>query len=263
MTEPDLIGEVVGYRQWRVTDDLELRAAGWRSKHDTWTPGANTAQCGRLRAIDDREGWATQQVPSPCGDCPGDDCHCGFYGLHDPSDHWYGPNARQARGLMFFATTPDPDPLLSGIIVAWGAMQVHHGGFRAQHARVAALAMPESLRDQAVARAVAEKYGVPLVPAVQIPKIAAEFGDTVPLEMRPEKPKPKTDDLWTVAAGGYTMTWTAPIQWTWGAPVAPSVPPPAPKVSKGARERMKLIEGVKRGSNRQGPPKPKRAPRKL
>lgn len=191
MIEPDLTTEIIGYRQWYVGRNLELRAAGRRGQ--TWVPGANEAVCGRFRRPDftARPASYEKSKPHPCGDTPGSDCECGFYALHDPSDFWYGKPKRDALASQVAKMTADPDPLVSGIIVAWGKVEVHHKGFRAQHARVAALATPQGKRDAAVIRAAAAEYGAACVPVEELPKIAAEFGATVPVDMRPEKPKPR------------------------------------------------------------------------
>lgn len=265
MTEPDLTTEVVGYRQWYVTTDLELRAAGF-GRGGTWERGENTAKCGRMKEapisrslhssrlyIDD---FSYEYVDDPCGDSPGEKCECGFYALHDPSDHWYGKDS----GLMSVWHQANTDPLLSGIIVAWGKVQVHHQGFRAEHARIAALALPKTKRDQAVARAVASAYGVPCVPSEELPLIAAEYGGTVPVEYRPDKPEPtpvRGPGAYTtalsmgLATGGLFSQWT-----TWPTAYVPPALPPASGASK-------YIESIKKAANRQGPDKPKRAPRKL
>lgn len=200
MTGPDLTTEVVGYRQWYVTSDLDLRAAGF-GKGGVWTPGANTAKCGRMTrpslpsfGSSIHYGEYETPKPNPCGDTPGHDCQCGFYALHDPSDFWYGP--RQAASAFTQAMVRETsDPLISGVVVAWGKLEVHHQGFRAEHARIAALALPDGKRDAAVARAAAAAYGALCVPVAELPQIAAEFGTTVPQEMRPrKKPKPKPED---------------------------------------------------------------------
>lgn len=257
MTDPDLTTEVVGYRQWYVTPDLELRSAGY-TLGGTWQRGDNTAACGRLKNMG---GVLDPSIPNPCGDCPGPQCDCGFYALHDPSDHWYG---KRANTSLWFVQ--EIDTLLSGIIVAWGALQVHHQGFRAQHARIAALALPEMKRDQVVARAVASAYGVPCVPSDELPRIAAEYGGTVPVEYRPDKPKPKRGPYGLFHTGGLYSQWLASPAFTWSSSWTtplPAPPAPAPRVSREARQRMEFIQGLKKSANRQGPDKPKRAPKKL
>lgn len=274
MTAPDLTTEVVGYRQWYVTPALELRSAGVTSA-DPWNRGDNTAKCARVKEVNPNSyAFDTAYQPNPCGDCPGPNCECGFYALHDPSDHWYGKSGTRA-GMLAFAFTQPTDPLVSGIIVAWGALQVHHQGFRAQHARIAALALPETKRDQAVARAVAAVYGVPCVPSNELPGIASEYGGTVPVEYRPDKPKPKPATSLAQLVGGYavggnanTWTWTTPLhtvppQPKWYVNPAPPSGLWTPADEVDAPPEDKLAKYRKPPANRQGPPKPKRAPKKL
>lgn len=190
-----LSGEVIGFRQWYVTPDLKLRAAHMRQQ--TWEPGANEAKCHRVDGLTVTvttgmgASYGDPVEEKPCNSAPGSDCECGWYALHDPSDFWYGKQASTSGlyGMVF--GTAETDPLVSGVIAAWGNVEVHHQGFRAQHARVVAIALPEGKRDAVVARAVATEYGVPVVAAKQLAQIAGEFGSTVPVEMRPEKPEPK------------------------------------------------------------------------
>lgn len=204
MTKPDLTTEIIGYRQWYVTPDLKLRAAGFGPA--LWTPGVNTAVCGRVSKPSHSFHYSSsgamyeKHKPNPCGDTPGSDCKCGFYALHDPSDFWYGkrPETAFAQAIQK-QTAIGSDPLVSGIVVAWGKVEVHHQGFRSEFARIAALALPEGKRDTAVIRAAAADYGVLCVSVEELPKIAAEFGTTVPIDMRPDKPKPRD------AADDYTQ----------------------------------------------------------
>lgn len=194
--------EVIGYRQWHITPDLTLRAAHKRDQ--VWTVGTNTAACkphDMPKVTDD--GAIEYHTPEPCVECPSSDHECGIYALHDPSDFWYGKDSIRMSLSAIWAGGHD-DPIVSGVIAAWGNMEVHHSGFRTQHARVVALALPGTKRDAAVARAVANAYGVPLVPVDELPRIAAEFGSTVPVEMRP--PKPEESTAFGYSKGGMTFT---------------------------------------------------------
>ena len=55
------------------------------------------------------------------------DCMCGLYALTDPADRRLDFRADQAVGA----------------IAAWGDLEVHRTGFRAEHACVTALALPD------------------------------------------------------------------------------------------------------------------------
>lgn len=261
MTDPDLTTEVIGYRQWYVTPELKLRAAHMRTQ--VWLPGDNTAQCQRTEKLDR---YGRPKECKPCREAPTSKCECGFYALHSPSDFWYG---KPATSLWASAVSPDTDLCISGVIVAWGALEVHHEGFRAQHARIVALAVPESRRDAIVVRAAATEYGVPCVPVNELPKIASEFGATVPLELRPEKPKPPESDFaqvmfsqivqpssWTMATSSTPLLWTPQsYHYAAGGPGSyftfdPAVSTPSPPVPK-------------KQSNRQGPQRKQRPPRNI
>jgi glycine cleavage system H lipoate-binding protein len=96
---------------------------------------------------------------------------CGLYALTDPGDRRLDFRADQAVGA----------------IAAWGELEVHRTGFRAQHACVTALALPDRAgyeQREALARA-AERYGVPLVAADRLSDEALRHGAPLP------------DDLWT------------------------------------------------------------------
>jgi glycine cleavage system H protein len=149
---PDFLEAVVGYRAWHVEDDGLLRP--WTFMALPWQPGANRAVCAR----DVRH--------SP----PVADCMCGLYALTDPSDRRLDFRADQAVGA----------------IAAWGDLEVHRSGFRAEHACVTALAVPDRAgfeQREALARA-AERYGVPLVAADRLSDEALRHGAPLP------------DDLW-------------------------------------------------------------------
>jgi len=187
MTEK-LTTEVIGFRQWRVGDDLELRS-GHIADH--WLPGDNKATChGQQNPFDvygrDRVNY--------CKDCPGNDCHCGFYALHRPS-FWYGKDRDRQRHPFSVVLTFGPEPdFVAGLIAGWGKVQVHHDGFRAQYAKVVALAVPTDGKKRiALARACAAEYGVPTVPQNELERVASEFGSLVPVELRPPA-QPRFED---------------------------------------------------------------------
>ena len=106
---PDFVQAVVGYRAWHLEDDGTLRP--WTFSALPWDPGVNTAVCAR----------EVRHAP------PVADCMCGLYALTDPADRRLDFRADQAVGA----------------IAAWGDLEVHRTGFRAEHACVTALALPE------------------------------------------------------------------------------------------------------------------------
>src|SRR3954452_9558978 len=141
---PDYVEAVVGYRAWHVAGDGLLRP--WTFTALPWSPGVNSAVCAR----DDRHA-------PPVGDCM-----CGLYALTDPADRRLDFRADQAVGA----------------IAAWGDLEVHRTGFRAQEACIVALALPARIgvegRDR-LERAAA-RYGVPLVPATRLSTEALRHG---------------------------------------------------------------------------------------
>ena len=149
---PDFLEAVVGYRAWHVEEDGLLRP--WTFMALPWQPGANRAVCAR----------DVRHAP------PVADCMCGLYALTDPADRRLDFRADQAVGA----------------IAAWGDLEVHRSGFRAEHACVTALALPDRAgfeQREALARA-AERYGVPLVAADRLSDEALRHGAPLP------------DDLW-------------------------------------------------------------------
>lgn len=79
------------------------------------------------------------------------------------------------------------DGCIAGAVVAWGTLQVHRDGFRAEHAQVVALAAPDSAELVALAHAAAERYGVPLVAYDELDRHAAAHGQPLPASIRPPR----------------------------------------------------------------------------
>jgi len=151
---PDLVEAAIGYRAWHLDADGVLRP--WTFSSHPWQPGVNTAGCAR----DHRH--------RP----PVADCMCGLYALCDPADRRLDFRADQAVGA----------------IAAWGDLEVHRTGFRAEHACIVALAIPDRIdpdgRD-ALERASA-RYGVPLVSAARLSAEARRHG--APLDVADDLP---------------------------------------------------------------------------
>lgn len=159
---PDFVEPVVGFRAWRLADDGEL--VPWTvTSAGGWVPGVNTAACHIARfalAMGDGPRRTPRHRP------PAATCMCGLYALHDVDDPRIAPGDGSALGA----------------IVAWGDLEVHATGFRAEHACVVALALPERAgpgeRDR-LERA-ARRYGVPLVPRLHLEAAAREHGAPLP-----------------------------------------------------------------------------------
>ena len=159
---PDFVEPVVGFRAWRLADDGEL--VPWTvSSAGGWRPGVNTAVCHIARfaqAVGDAPRRTPRHRP------PAATCMCGLYALHDARD----PRIAPADGSAL------------GAVVAWGDLEVHATGFRAEHACVVALALPDRTSDEQRARLhrAPARYGVPLVPSRHLEATAREHGAPLP-----------------------------------------------------------------------------------
>lgn len=149
-------GSVVGVRLFGLspspperafpTTPLRLTGVTYRT---TWHPGTNTATCGsgalaraagRLRAAV----TGTEPPAGPTADEEAEhlldpECGCGFWAYTarpgDKVDLVYGTNGH---------------PVI-GVVEAWGRMVIGPRGFRAQHARILALAFPDVTTPDAAA----------------------------------------------------------------------------------------------------------------
>lgn len=151
---PDLVTPLVAFRSWRLAGDqlvspfVPCRWAG-REMHATCFD-AN-------RALTRGEGWLAAPHPSP-----DPRCQCGIYGYFTPGPRsWYGE--------AYWC---------EGVVTAWGRVEVHRDGFRAEHARVEALAAPEAgwVHSGEAVRGAAAALGVPLLAYAQLEPFAAELG---------------------------------------------------------------------------------------
>lgn len=190
----DLPAPVVGYRAWAY-DHGELRAL---SALVPWEPGINTARCLQWSRQDVLGTGAPDIVREHPGGCPTPGCHCGLYAYHDPDG---GPRY-DTQGL----------PIVRGAIVAWGNMQSHPDGFRAQHAEIIALAREHGdLWACDKLMQAAGRYRVPVVPAGQLEALAREHGEPMPLHRRPA-PR-ATPDLLGLAPTGMQLP-PPPSMWS-------------------------------------------------
>ena len=144
---PLVPGRVYGLRSWTVAardgrDGLEAPFTGvrWPSDGD-----AIEARC----------------LASAGHEPPSADCTCGIYAYHPSED-----SVRQ----LYWALRRDPhDPTgvpAIGIVEAWGSVEVHDSGFRAEYARPYALVIPERLAKTDYGRRIeqlAGAYGADLV----------------------------------------------------------------------------------------------------
>ncbi|HVA20342.1 MAG TPA: hypothetical protein VMU55_09210, partial [Solirubrobacteraceae bacterium] len=140
-----------------------------------WQPGVNTSRCNCPDLQGTRYGVSWDKgrrviQPSPGHEAPAEDCACGLYSWRRPVEAWaHDPRACSAG-------------LVAGAVAAWGHMQVCREGFRAEHARVVALAYPPAMSRQALVkvRRAAARYRVDLVALDELQRAASGHGTPLP-----------------------------------------------------------------------------------
>jgi hypothetical protein len=143
---PDLVEPLAAYRKWRVVDG-RLRSLYLPV---FWTEAVQHAEC---RAADGG-------VPAHMA--PGSGCSCGLYASHEPDLDF--PTI-DYRGV-------------SGVVTAWGAIEVHADGVRAEYLRVQALCVYErwTTRQKDAVQGVAEDLGVDLIDLDHLDGAAERYG---------------------------------------------------------------------------------------
>jgi len=162
-TAPDLAAAVVAFRSWRLAGERLMSPfipCRWQGRvmHAT----CFDANRGLTRGV----GWLDEPHESP-----DEACQCGIYAYHTP-----GP--RSWFGEAFWC---------EGVVSAWGRLVVHADGFRAEHARVEALAVPDRLQRFGAMHVhrTAAKLDVPVVAHAELEDFAAGMGGGVPASLRP------------------------------------------------------------------------------
>jgi hypothetical protein len=136
--------ELIGFRCWRMPYGAP-RLQSAISNH-VWRPGVNEAICDTI-------GHA---VPHP-------HCQCGLYAFHRPAR--LGSSPRE----------------LAGAIAASGDIEVYEQGFRAQYARVIALArLPDTPVPTREAETVAAHYDAPLLTYECLHELRDDHGHLTP-----------------------------------------------------------------------------------
>jgi hypothetical protein len=143
---PDFVEPVVAFRKWRVVD-------------------------GRLRSLYEPIFWldAMQQAScraehrsSPPHEAPQTGCTCGIYASYQPD---YEFPTVDYRGV-------------SGIVTAWGNIEVHSDGLRAQWVQVEALSVYDrwGSRQTEAVTTVAEELGLDLVDLYDLEAAVGRYG---------------------------------------------------------------------------------------
>lgn len=143
---PDLIEPVVAFRKWRVVDG-RLRSL---REPVFWLDSLQRAEC------------RAHHRGSPPHEAPKPGCTCGIYASFEPDYHF--PTV-DYRGV-------------SGIVTAWGNVDVCADGLRAQWVQVEALSTYDrwGARQTDVVRAVAEELGLDLVDLPDLEAAAGRYG---------------------------------------------------------------------------------------
>ena len=129
---PPLVpGRIHGVRIWAVKFGRgSIALCGLNGS--AWEIGGQPtrAECSGVRPV-----WVCQEQR---GHAPAPRCSCGLYAMHP----WPEPTAEVARSLLDGYSLAIP---VMGVVEAWGRIEVHEDGFRAEFARPHALILfPES-----------------------------------------------------------------------------------------------------------------------
>src|SRR5262249_27963483 len=136
-------------RRWRLLIDesggLRLSGFNWVA----WSSGGKTTAARCVRSPSPHKG------PAPEGGC----C-CGLYSVHP-----WAASGEEGSSLL----VSGPSELgIVGLVEAWGIVQLHPEGFRAQYARPAALALlgfPRATEYGRLVAGVATAHGVEVIEA--------------------------------------------------------------------------------------------------
>jgi hypothetical protein len=159
---PDLLAPVYAFRDWHaLPEGLASPRTGV-----TWTSPMLTAEC-RPRTAED--------LVRPSHRAPGRDCNCGIHG-------YFHPNHDTSK-VDFQGVT--------GVITAWGQVEVHEDGIRAEFARVEALGVYSrwTRRQKAAVSSIAGDLGVDLVDMRDLQDAAAYYATPVPAALVPRAEK--------------------------------------------------------------------------
>lgn len=183
---PLLTGEVIGYRFWSLQEH-ELRSGN--AGLGRWKLGEpNKAECYRTRYQNMWHGSrsrlgpdiaAAEQIgPDNAHQAPHPSCECGLYAVYEIQD----------AGRFYAAGTR-----VWGAVKAWGRMEAHAAGFRAEYAQPVLLAYDpdQPYRQVTQVMAIASEFEIPVVPLDDLEDAAGEFGQEVPEGLRPPRPAAK------------------------------------------------------------------------
>ena len=150
-----------------------------------WHAGANRARCSVSNGP-----YSSRERH----EAPGPKCGCGLYAMHD--------GERMVAGGL---TSTYGKARVLGAVTAWGRLEVHADGFRAEYAQVVALAYDpaQGIAVEHHTRRTAEAFDVPCVPLDEFLEVASGFGEAIPAGMRGNSDvRSYTGESKAVAVGG-------------------------------------------------------------
>ncbi len=170
---------VIGYRVWRADEHGQLWPLS--SARRPWLPGTNTARCNCRSPGSLRFEWSWYEgrrvlEPAPEHAAPQGNCSCGLYSWRRPVKAWYE------------APTGSRPLKVVGAVASWGHLQVHAGGFRAEHACIVTLAYHHQTPTGVLPtlQPIAARYRVELVPLAALEQAASHYGTPLPDGLRPQ-----------------------------------------------------------------------------
>ena len=162
--EPLVPGVVHGLRTWGLALDREGRPGLIGYGHTRWESG------GRPTRGDCLPGEGEPKVHPTGSPVPAAGCACGLYASH--------PWARDPNSdfLRVDGMGLEPDDVF-GVVEAWGRMEVHEDGFRAEYARPIALFARSGadLEWDVPNDRMAEEYDCELIRVGSVEELAAEL----------------------------------------------------------------------------------------
>jgi hypothetical protein len=196
----DLTGKILGWREWHIGPHGELQPTGLGE--GAWVSGVNDARCIY------REHEA-----------PDHDCGCGLYA-------WYEP-----RGSVGFT-------MAVGLVAAWGAVELHADGYRAEHAEILCLVadVDEPVLRRMLVDYMADAYKVPVLDKDRALAYARQRAIEVPHDLRPDRQALGSVKPGTISFG---VGGTAYLSAT-----TPDVPSHWRRVVHGLRPRPSSISNV-------------------
>jgi hypothetical protein len=199
-----VVGKALGFRQWRIDGD-RLASANTEAGQ-SWALGLNRAACRRREYHDAVSRWWPEMPVLPDRDphaAPDPGCDCGLYAFHTPVEKWAATPVASVSGTALLLGTVEiavEQDFVVGAVAAWGRLQVHETGFRAEYAEPVVLAYSPAwtYTNVLAVQRLAALHAIECVPVDELAEAASRYADPVPKSLRPVRPPIHQVDLWTV-----------------------------------------------------------------